>query len=326
VGRTWVRSALKGALWSVALATLVALCAGTVRIFPWVLDPAVSFRVAAPFARSLAVVGAEAALAVGWPVGWALATVSFVERGEARVVRLLGEAPLRTTARLAPQGVLLACALALVSWESARAATEPGRVMTELIAEGEVACATAAAPRSYVVPFLGATWLCAPGLAPRLVGPGPGPLSALVISARRARVSGDVGDISLDDARVAVAAPSASLHVDSLHVVGAAPWGHASSVSPWVRAVALGLAVPACALLVVLVLLQSTRAGRTVALAVGGLGPLLALSTLRALERTAHHGWLMAFAVVAAACAPAVLLAGVARLPRPWHAASRSFG
>ena len=256
----WTRRALRGALIGTAVAALAALAGGIVRILPWLLDPSVTWRVAAPFARSLAVIAGEAALAVGWPVGWALATQGFVERGEARVLRLLGERPLRTTARLAAHGLCLAVALGATSLASAVESTEPGRIVTELIQQGQAACRNADAPRTYVVPFFGATWLCAPGRPPRLAGQGPGRLSALVFSATDARASGDLARLDLDDAFVAFS--GFSLHVGHLTLSGVTPWGHASSVKPWPRALALTIAVGLSSGVAVTLLLLSVVAGK----------------------------------------------------------------
>jgi hypothetical protein len=306
VTAAWNRSALRGALVASAVLALVALSAGLVRILPWLLDPSVTWRIAAPFARSLAVVAGEAAVAVGWPVGWALATLAFVERGEARVLRLLGERPAWTVARLFGQGLALTTVLAALSWASARESTEPGRIVTELIADGRVACAKAESPHAYTVPFFGATWLCAPGLAPRLVGQGPGPLARLAFSSSEARASGDLGTVALEDVHLAF--PGFSLHVGSLHLRGAAPWGHASIVSPLSRAASLAPAVALSAMVaVVLVLLQRTG-GWLGTLAVGAAGPLTALGALRGIERfAAAETWLLAAIVPLALGSPAAL-------------------
>ena len=45
---------------------------------------------AAPFARGLAAVALEAALLVGWPVGWALACFRFVESGAGADILVAG--------------------------------------------------------------------------------------------------------------------------------------------------------------------------------------------------------------------------------------------
>jgi hypothetical protein len=314
----WTLSALRGALIATGIAALIALSAAMVRVLPWVLDPAVTWRVATPFARSLAVVALEAALAVGWPLGWTLATLSLVERGEGRVLRLLGERPLRTCGRLTKQGVVLASLLAALSWMSAQQSSEPGRVVTELIAEGEAACEKATVPRTYAVPFFGATWLCAPGVPPRLVGQGPGRLSELVFSARHARTSEDLGSIALDDAHVAL--PQASLRVDSVRLRGAAPWGHGATVGPIARAASLSATVTLCAFMAVALVLLHRAKGRIGALTTGAAGPVAALGALRVLERFAvTRSWLV-LAVPPLALATLLGVAWVgARLPGLWQ-------
>jgi hypothetical protein len=309
---------------------VLALVAGLVRLAPWLLDPSVTWRVAAPFARSLSVVALEAALALGWPLGWALATSAFVESGEARVLALLGERPARTASRLAAQGVAWTALLATVSWASARESTEPGRVVTELIADGKAACAKAASPRTYVVPFLGATWLCRAGpehAPPRLVGGGPGPLAALVFSAKDARVSGDLGSIELDDAHLAIASPPASIHVDALRVHGAAPWGHGSAIQPLSRALVMGAAVALSSIGAVGLGLARRSQGRLMALVTGAVGPVSALGLMRALDRLlpdrAAVAWLVLLVPPLALAAVAIVAWTGARLPTSWHAASR---
>jgi hypothetical protein len=257
-------------------------------------------------------------------MGWALAASTFVERGEARVLRLLGERPARTVARLAVQCAVLMGLLGAVSWGAARESTEPGRIVSELIADGRVACAAAATPRTYTVPFFDATWLCGPGLAPRLVGQGPGPLAALVFSARDARASGDLGTIELDDVHLAL--PRLSLHVDALRLRGTAPWGHASLVSPVSRALTLAPAVALSALAVVALVLLQRTGGRIGTLAVGAAGPVAVLAMLRVMERfTWTRSWAAATipAVAALAIGAPLAMAWAARLPGMWQTASR---
>jgi len=318
----WNRSALRGALAATGIAALLALSAGMVRILPWLLDPSVTWRIAAPFARTLAVVAGEAAMAIGWPIGWALATRGFVERGEGRVLRLLGERPARTVSRLGGQGVLLTAALGALSWASARESTEPGRIVSELIADGEAACAKTAVPRSYTVPFFGATWLCAPGLVPRLVGQGPGPLGVMVFSAREARASGDLGTIELEDVHVAL--PRLSLHVDDLRLRGTAPWGHASVLGPLPRASSMAPAVLLSAIISVALVLLRRTGGPFATLAVAAAGPVAVLGALRAVERfSSAQGWLLAAVPALATLAPIAVAWGAARLLGMWHTASR---
>jgi hypothetical protein len=318
------RPALRGALTATALTLAVALSAAMVRLLPWLLDPSVSLEVTAPFARSLAILALEASLAVGWPLGWALTTRGFIERGEARVLLLLGERPLSTVARLAPQALALGAALAFASFSSARQSTEPGRVVSELIAEGESGCEGAREPRTFTVPFLGATWLCAPDVAPRLAGRGAGPLGSLVFSARSATTSGDLGELDLRDVHLALARPNVRLHVDRFHVRGTASWGHASTLAPTPRALALTLAVTLSALAAVLLMLSRQTTSRFFAVWAGAAGPIAALGALRLAERNPAPPVLLVVGVPALAVL-ATALAGWAGalLPGLWHADSR---
>src|SRR5580704_12630726 len=154
-------SARVAALVATAILALVGLLAGAVRVLPWLLDPAVPWRVAQPFARGLAAIAIEAALLVGWPIGWALACFRFVERGEARVLQTLGQPPLETVARLMPRGTPLALALGAVALVYASDATAPGHVLTDLIAGAQTSCEDARTPATYSIPFTDLTWLCA---------------------------------------------------------------------------------------------------------------------------------------------------------------------
>src|SRR5258708_21909749 len=155
---------------------LVGVVAGAVRLLPWLLDASVPAGVAWPFARGLVAVALEAALFVGWPVGCAVACFELVERGDGRVLQTLGERPLATVARLAPQAVALAALLGAVALVYGTDANAPGLVATELVATARRSCARAAAPTTYAIPFTQMTWLCAPDRAPRLVAPPAGAL------------------------------------------------------------------------------------------------------------------------------------------------------
>jgi hypothetical protein len=325
---TFPRLALKSALLATALTAALALTGGGVRILPWLLDAQVTWGIAAPFARSVLVVAGEAALAVGWPIGWALATFTFVERGEARVLRLLGEPPSRTALRLSRHGAALSAILVALSFASARESSEPGRIVSELISDGLAACRTAEQPRTYLVPFFGAAWLCTPGKAPRLAGQGPGRLASLVFSSTNARPSGDLGHIELDNAVIAV--PGLLLRVGSLSLTGATPWGHAEAIAPLSRASALAVAVAMSAWAAVVLVLRGAARGRITALGLGAAGPIAALSALRAVERlsagTGGGLLLVAGIPLVAVLAPFVLALAFAwgsRLPLLPQAASK---
>ena len=329
--------ALRGALVASLLVLLAALVGAAVRLLPWVLDPSIPWATLAPFARSLLAVAVEAAVLTGWPVGWALAAARLVERGEARVLASLGERPSQTLFRLAPQATLFVVLLAFTSVALGRDAAAPGRIVGALLAEGRAACGPSTAertpdgapapapvspPATHAVPFVAATWLCAPGGA-RLVGKTP--IGGLVFTATGARVSDDLRRIDLDDARLALAGSTKDegaltfrVHVGTLTLRGLAPFAQASSLPPWLRALvvtASGLAAASAAVFALLEL-RRRRVGTVAAVAIGAAGPLAALGALRGLElripEVASGAWLFAFllvpiaAVVAVAAAAAV--------------------
>jgi hypothetical protein len=321
------RAALRAALATTALVMTAAALAAAVRLLPWLLDPRVPWHVALPFARGLVAIALEAALLVGWPIGWALAAHRLVERGEALAILTLGERPERTIARLWPQGLMMAALLAGASLVGGRDAREPGRVVTELLDEGRAACAAAEAPASFVVPFTGSTWLCRPDAPPRLAGAAPGALSGVLFSARAARVSGDLRRIELEDPHLGFSgfagapgarAASITVKLDALAIHGLPPWAQASTLPSPLRALFLALAGVASAALAALAALRRPFAphGRLHAIAVGAAGPLAALAALRLLERTEAHAAVYALVPLAALAAVAVVPALARALAR----------
>jgi hypothetical protein len=313
--------ALRGAAVASLLVLLAALVGAAVRLLPWVLDPSIPWATLAPFARSLLAIAIEAAILTGWPVGWAIAAARLVERGEARVLASIGERPVQTLFRLAPQAVLFAAMLAVTSATLGRDAAAPGRIVGALLAEGRAACGNAVdesleAPTTHAVPFVAATWLCAPG-GPRLVGRAP--IGGVVFTATGAHVSDDLRRIDLEDARLALPASTKSeanlafrIHVGTLTMRGLAPWAQASSVPPWLRAVVVTFSglVAASAAVFALLELRRRRVGTVAAVAIGASGPLAALGALRGLElripEVASGGWLFAFILVPMAAVVAV--------------------
>jgi hypothetical protein len=316
---------------SLAIAT-VGVMAGAVRLLPWLLDPAVSWRVAAPFARGLAAVALEAALLVGWPVGWALACVRFVESGQARVLLTLGESPAATVRRLVPQGAVFAVALAAVALVYGSDASAPGRVATELVAQARRSCEQPSAPTTYAIPFTDMTWLCAPGLAPRLVGSAPGGMAGAVVTATGARIAGDFRALDLDDAQVLLASRTASevhVHVAKLSMHGMVPWASASTLPAFLRAILLAITAWSASSIAVYGVLRRGLRGqsdgalsRVGALALGSAGPLAALGIVRLLERADAPPVAFTLVPVAGAIACAAVIALLSRLRWPWHAAS----
>jgi hypothetical protein len=294
--KTLVRASRNAALAASLTLMLVGLVAGAVRVLPWLLDPAVPWRVAAPFARGLVAIALEAALLVGWPVGWALACFRLVESGEIRVLQTLGEAPPVTVARLVPQGAVLALALASVALVYGSDANAPGRVATELVASARTSCEAAHEPVTYAVPFTDMTWLCAPHREPRLVGAPPG-MSSLVLTARGGRIAGDFRAVELEDARVLIPGTTPiAAHAGTLSMHGMAPWAHASTLPAPLRALVLALAGWLAASVAAYVVLLKAARTRVGVLVVGAAGPLVALGLMRILEEAGSRPW--AFALV----------------------------
>jgi hypothetical protein len=284
-----------------------------VRVLPWLLDPELPWTIALPFARSVATLAIEAAILVGWPVGWALAAFAVVERGEARVLATLGESPAQTTARLVPQAMLLGCVLAFVSTLGARDATEPGRVLGDLLDRGAAACDAATAPTTLTVPFLGATWLCDPAAPVKsdasptspmrmrvLAGTPPG--FSFFFTAHAAHVAPDLRRVDLDDAwlHLGTGTTRTRVHASTIALRGLPPFARASTVPPFARAFPLALAAAFAALAAVFVTLRRADApsripARLRAIALGASGPLAALGLLRILER--HDAPVLAIAL-----------------------------
>jgi len=326
------RAAGASALSASASIALAGIVAGAVRLLPWLLDPSVPWRVAEPFARELAAVALETSLLVGWPIGWSLACYRLVESGEARVLQSLGERPVATVGRLTLQGVALGVGLATMALVYGSDANAPGRVATELVAQARASCEGARAPRTFDIPFTDLTWLCAPGRRPRLVGAGPGALSAAVITASDARIAGDFRALELDDARVTLELPapgvssgsaqSLRLTTTSLRLHGMAPWAHASTLPFVLRALLLSITAWSVASFGAWAVLLRAAHSRLGAIAVSAVGPLVALGLLRLLERADARP--VAFAVVpvaaCATCAAAAVL--LSRLRHTGRAAS----
>jgi len=313
--------ALRGALAGIGVVLAAAGLGGAVRLLPWLLDRAVTTRLALPFARGLFLLAAEAALLVGWPVGWSLAAAGLVERGEARVLSTLGESPYRTLARLWPQTCAFACALGLVSFLGGREASEPGRVVTDLIGRGRESCGAVTEDSTYAVPFAGVTWLCAPGRAPRLVGHGPGRLSSASFTATSARASGDLRELELADVDLALG--WARVHAGAVRIAGLSPFGHASDVPPAARAFSLSIAGALAAGASVLAMLRGSGRGRAAALVLAASGSLAALAAMRWIDRSAWAWPLALLAPTVAICAVALTSAVFSRLPRVRWTASK---
>ena len=300
---TLSRAAFRSAAVASAAIGVVGAVAGTVRLLPWVLDPAVPLLVAAPFARGLAAVTLEAAMLLGWPIGWAVACFRSAEVGEARVLLSLGEAPLFTVSKLAPQGAVFAVVLAAVGLVYGGDANAPGRVATALIAQARTSCQAVRRTSTYAIPFTGLTWLCAPDRPPRLVGSSPGGLTGTVMTAAEARIAGDFRALELADAHVFVPGPPPiALHARTLALRGLAPWARASTLPAALRAAMVAMGAWASASIAAYGALQRAARTRLGAVALGASGPLAALALLRLIER-ADVGAPALLALPLAACA-----------------------
>ncbi len=274
-------SAMRSAAGFAGGLAVVALIAGAVRVLPWLLEPSVPTRVALPFARSVAELAIEAALLAGFPIGFTLAAQRFAERGEARVYELLGQPPSRALVRLAPAAAPFLLLLAIVSFAGGRDAEAPGRVAQDLVDQGAVACAASEKETTRTVPFVGATWLCAPNVTPRLYGRAP--VGGAVYSARHLRVSGDMRRVDLEDARIV--AGSADLAIGELTLRGLSPYAQSSALPPFLRALLVALSALGAAAAAVHGALAKRVQTALGAVALGAIGPLAALGALRLLDR-----------------------------------------
>jgi hypothetical protein len=314
----FVRSVRNTTLVSMSAVAMVGGVAGSVRLLPWLLDPAVPWQVAAPFARGLAAVALEAALLLGWPVGCALACFRLVETGEARVLQTLGESPRATIRRLAPQAMVLAVALGGVALVYGSDANAPGLVATELVSRARAACESAALPKTYAIPFTDMTWLCAPDVEPRLVGTPPGAMASAVITARNARIAGDFRALELDDARLLLPGLSPiTVHVTTLAMHGMAPWARASTLPASLRAVLLAFTAWLASWSAGYAVLRRAARTRLGALSLGAVGPLASLAVLRLLERA--NASAATFVLVPVACLLTALLGAAGRSWRNWR-------
>jgi hypothetical protein len=328
--KNFPRACSIAALVAIAFVAAAGLVAGGIRLLPWLLDPAVSWRMAAPFARGLAAVAVESAILVGWPLGWALACASFVERGHARVLQSLGERPLATASRLAAHGAGFAVALAAVAGIYGRDAGAPGAVATELVAHARAACGAVRAPSTFSIPFTSFTWLCLPGRTPRIAGSLAGFLaSSSIVSAEDARIAGDFRALTLTDARVLIEAPGAtrpaaaapapapdgftpplsvSMHVGRLTLRGMSPWAQASILPATARALVLAASGWVAAMAAAWSVLRGGVRSRVGAVVLGTTGPVVALALMRFLERTSARP--LAFSALPLAAAACTLALG----------------
>ena len=176
------------------------------RVLPWLLDPAVPWRVAQPFARGLAAVSLR-----GRPAGRLANRVGARPAFDSWSAERLASCkpsvrpPLETVARLIPGGAPLALALAGVALAVYGSdASAPGSRRDGPHRPGaERRARRRRAPGHVLNPLYGTSRGCAPPTAsPAWSAPAPGRWLSVTLSARAARVAGDFRALDLDDARV----------------------------------------------------------------------------------------------------------------------------
>ena len=314
------RVAARFALLGAAFLSTLALLAGAVRVLPLVVDPELPIGVAFPFAKAVAWLGLEVALATGWVVGWALAFARFVDRGEARVHALLGRSPGDVARGLVPQAAILACAVVAASYLAARDAEAPGRVVAELVSSGRDRCLAAeGAATTIPVPFLDARWLCAPGETPRLLLHPP-QIGTALVTASDATISGDLREARLVDARIRTS--RAEVSVRELLIKRMPPLLTSASVKPWARAIAVAASSIVAAFGVDLLVLSRRIKSGAAAVALGGAASAATFAVLRGVDRAGASSLFLLGAPIAAWGALAIGSAVCVSLRRKWATAT----
>jgi hypothetical protein len=306
------RLAIPSVLLSVSAVLLLGVFAGAVRAMPWVVDPSVPFAVIWPFARELARVGIDVALLIGIPIGTAVAVSVYVDRGEARALLALGQAPWRMAAFVAMPAGVGAVAGALVALAPH---PESGRFARELLDRGRAACLEEpSVARAVQVPVVGVSWLCFPGRAPWVVGAAPGLGGRARFVASAITASDHLERLELSDVGLFVP-PTASrfeirLRAGSARVRGLVPWAAPAGSAGTSRAIAVALAEWLFALALAWQLIASGISGRALPILAGALGGGALLGLLRLVDRSADIDLLYPlFPVGAAALAWCLVLA-----------------
>jgi hypothetical protein len=166
-----------------------------------------------------------------------------------------------------------------------------------------------------------------------------------VFTAADAFVSGDFRHIDLSDARLLLTPPaetarktgmsSIEVRVGALSLRGLAPWSHASTLPPWLRAIVFSLTACASAALGGVSLLrprfETLASGiqpktRLAAFFVGSAGPVCALGLLRLADRAEWPAAAYLLVPMAGALGTFVMAEVVARLPLLGAAASKYRG
>lgn len=269
---------------AVALVLALGLSAGAIRLMPWLVAKDVPLSLAAPFARVLASSSLEASVLVGVPLGVALATASFVDRGEARALAALGASPARLVGELA-----VALALLSVSFAPSARLSEVnalGALSNRLVAEGRRSCAESESPRRVDVPLVALTWLCFERGA-RIVGRVPGFGDGAWFSASDLAPSADFGTVTLSDLHLSARLGSriATVHAGTSRLSGLPRWGTSRSFGGVARALLVALSASLAALGLAVAILRRRLSSQVHAAALAALSSVAVLSVLLRLDR-----------------------------------------
>jgi len=299
----------------------VALVAGAIRVLPLLLAPGVPLRLAPVLARGVLGVSLETALFVAPPIAWALATARLVDRGEARALFAGGVGPARIVASTWPAALVVALAAALAGASWGREASAPGRLARDLLGEARAACSAAAPPAAVEVPLVGLAWVCLVGEAPRLVGaasfaaPQEGAQGA-VFSATALAISDDLRELEARGLELSLPGGGPRLRASEATIHGLTPIGRASNLGVVARALLLGASAVTMAAVASAATLRGAIRSRVRALALGTAGPAAALLTFSSLERAPNAAVFYAAAPLAGILAITALAGVLARSRR----------
>ena len=279
----WRTTALSWA--GVFIAGLGAAC---VRLLPWLLSPDVPREVALEFARALVGVAGEVACVFGLPLGAALASALFHERGEARTLFALGVSPLQVVAGSWRAALLLVVLGGSVTWGIGARSQSPGVFANQLLEAGKSSCSRARGPSSATLPLLDVSWLCVPGQPPLLAGSVPGAERRVWFTAAAATVRSDMTQVKLHGAELAFRSDQgqriARLRVNEARVVGLRWPGAGVRSGHRVRVLAALLGGVSAALTAMTLTLRFALGGRLFATALAVLGSAAALAGLQAVD------------------------------------------
>jgi hypothetical protein len=294
---------------------VVCLVAGGIRVLPLLLAPGVPLRLAPVLARGVLGVSLETALFVAPPIAWALATARLVDRGEARALFACGVGPARIVASTWPAALVVALASALAGASWGREASAPGRLARDLLGEARAACSAAAPPAAVEVPLVGLAWVCLAGEAPRLIGAAPfaEPQEGAMFSATALVISDDLRGLEARGLELSLPGGGPRLHAGEATIHGLTPIGRASNLGVVARALLLGASAVAMAAFASMVMLRGAIRSRVRALALGTAGPAAALLTFSSLERAPNAAVLYAAAPLAGILAITALAGALAR-------------